>query len=406
LQNLHVFDIFPPSIVSRSFFNIARFRFLNAVLTETPLIRRVPLYHQPWISMSNMSLKRKASNLPTADSKKPKQQGTLTSFFGAPKVTPAAGKGASSATNGTVEVPAVKFDKDAWISKLTEEQKKLLKLEIETLDESWLVHLKDEIITPEFLELKRFLDREAASGQKVFPPREDIYSWYVPAVHAYHSFEYSLRLFRSRLTPFHTIKVVIVGQDPYHNVNQAHGLAFSVRPPTPAPPSLKNMYIALKNDYPSFSVPTNRGGLLTPWAERGVLLLNTCLTVRAHQANSHANRGWERFTQRVIDIVAAKRTRGVVFMAWGTPAGQRVRRIDGVRHLVLKSVHPSPLSAARGYYTCGHYKEANRWLVERYGEDGEIDWALVPGESTKAAKRVVEKAENGGEENKVNGEES
>lgn len=188
---------------------------------------------------------------------------------------------------------------------------------------------------------------------------------------------------RSRHTPFNDVKVVIVGQDPYHNVNQAHGMAFSVRPPTPAPPSLKNMYIALKKDYPNFVVPPNKGGLLIPWADRGVLMLNTCLTVRAHEANSHSNRGWERFTQKVIDLVAQKRTRGVVFMAWGTPAGKRVQKVDKQRHLILQSVHPSPLSASRGFFDCGHFKQANEWLVSRYGDDGEIDWALTPGMSTK-----------------------
>lgn len=142
------------------------------------------------------------------------------------------------------------------------------------------------------------------------------------------------------------------------------------------------MYTCLKNDYPSFTPPPKNGGLLTPWAERGVLMLNTCLTVRAHEANSHANRGWERFTQKVIDSVALKRTRGVVFMAWGTPAGKRVVKIDEEKHLVLKSVHPSPLSAMKGYFDCGHFRKANQWLVRRYGADGEVDWALVPGAST------------------------
>jgi uracil-DNA glycosylase len=190
--------------------------------------------------------------------------------------------------------------------------------------------------------------------------------------------------------------VVILGQDPYHNVNQAHGMAFSVRPPTPAPPSLRNMYKALEKDYPSFVPPPNKGGLLTPWADRGVLMLNTCLTVRAHEANSHSNRGWERFTQKVIDLVAQKRTRGVVFMAWGTPAGKRVLKVDKTRHLVLQSVHPSPLSAMRGFFDCGHFRKANDWLITRYGPDGEIDWALAPGNSTKSsaakAEQVASKA--------------
>ena len=173
-----------------------------------------------------------------------------------------------------------------------------------------------------------------------------------------------------------SVKAVILGQDPYHNINQAHGLCFSVRPPTPAPPSLKNMYIALEKDYPDFEAPPKNGGLLTPWADHGVLLLNTCLTVRAHEANSHAGKGWEKFTQKVIDTVAKKRTRGVVFLAWGTPAQKRCTGINGSKHLVLKSVHPSPLSAAKGFFDCGHFKKANEWLKERYGDDGVIDWNL------------------------------
>jgi uracil-DNA glycosylase len=173
-----------------------------------------------------------------------------------------------------------------------------------------------------------------------------------------------------------TVKAVILGQDPYHNTNQAHGLAFSVRPPTIAPPSLANIYKCIKIDYPTFVPPPNRSGLLIPWAERGVLLLNTCLTVEAHKANSHSMKGWEKFTQKVIDIVAAKRTKGVVFLAWGSPAGKRVGKVDKVKHCVLMSVHPSPLSAMRGFFECAHFRKTNEWLVQRYGEDGGIDWDL------------------------------
>ncbi|ODA76126.1 hypothetical protein RJ55_08409 [Drechmeria coniospora] len=310
---------------------------------------------------STMSaVKRKGSSLATeTEAKKPKANGNIASFFGAaPKPK---SNGVSS------PAPAVKFDKKKWVDGLTSEQKELLKLEIETLDDSWLAHLKDEVSSKEFLELKRFLGRETAAGKKWFPPQEDVYSW-------------------SRHTPFHNVKVVIIGQDPYHNVNQAHGMAFSVRPPTPAPPSLKNMYIALKKDYPNFVSPPKNGGLLIPWADRGVLMLNTCLTVRAHDPASHSNRGWERFTQKVIDLVAQKRSRGVVFVAWGTPAGKRVQRVDRQKHLVLQSVHPSPLSASRGnFFDCGHFRKANDWLISRYGDDGEIDWALTPNTSTKKA---------------------
>lgn len=279
--------------------------------------------------------------------------------FGQPKPTTNSSvdpsKPASSPTAPSTQ--PIPFDKAAWLAKLTDEQKQLLKLEIETLHESWLAALKDDVIAPSFLALKRFLRDEALSGKKVFPPSEDVYSW-------------------SRHTPLPNVKAVILGQDPYHNLNQAHGLCFSVRPPTKAPPSLKNMYTALKKDYPEFKEPPMGGGLLTPWADRGVLLLNTCLTVRAHEANSHAKKGWEQFTQKIIDLVAQKRTRGVVFLAWGKPAQDRCKGVNGTKHLVLKSVHPSPLSAHKGFLECGHFKQANEWLRTRYGEDGEIDWNL------------------------------
>ncbi|GAP88729.1 putative uracil-DNA glycosylase [Rosellinia necatrix] len=313
------------------------------------------------------SLKRK-SDVGSADaSKKAKTNGSIMSFFGAPKAAPssspsrpAAATGSTSASAVDSSNPASKFDKAAWVSKLTSEQKKYLALEINTLDRSWLAVLKDEIVKPEFIALKKFIEAEIKSGQTVFPPSEDVYAW-------------------SRYTPFHTVKCVILGQDPYHNHNQAHGLCFSVRPPTPAPPSLKNMYIALKKDYPSFAPPpAKNGGLLTPWAENGVLMLNTCLTVRAHQAGSHQRRGWEALTQRAIDAVAQKRTRGVVFLAWGKPAGDRVAKVDARRHLVLRSAHPSPLSASRGFFDCGHFRKANDWLAERYGPEGEINWNLDP----------------------------
>ncbi|MCJ1281795.1 uracil DNA glycosylase [Xylographa opegraphella] len=303
------------------------------------------------------ALKRKATDLAAADAKKPKANGSITSFFGAPKAS-----STDSTTSSAAPAPTVKFDKDAWVAKLTEEQRSLLQLEIDTLHESWLAHLKDDMLMEKFLNLKRFLKKEKEDGKQIFPPLEDVYSW-------------------SRHTPLPTVKAVILGQDPYHNVNQAHGLCFSVRPPTPAPPSLKNIYTAIKKDYPTFTPPPKNGGLLTPWADRGVLMLNTCLTVRAHNANSHANHGWEEFTQKVIDTVAKVRTKGVVFLAWGMPAKKRVKGVSKAKHCVLESVHPSPFSAANGFFDCGHFKKANVWLKERYGEDGEIDWNLdVPAE--------------------------
>jgi uracil-DNA glycosylase len=156
------------------------------------------------------------------------------------------------------------------------------------------------------------------------------------------------------------------------------------------------MYKCLTNDYPKSFVPPPRTlGSLLPWADRGVLLLNTCLTVRAHEANSHANRGWERFTQRIIDLVNERKKAGVVFMAWGTPAGKRVLKVNATRHLVLKSVHPSPLSASRGFFDCGHFRRANEWLVKRYGPAGEVDWGLTEGCSTLEHRKL------GDEEKKV-----
>ncbi|ELR02305.1 uracil DNA glycosylase [Pseudogymnoascus destructans] len=325
-----------------------------------------------------MSLKRKAADAALADAKKVKANGSITSFFGPPKVaaaktilttTKVAAKSADGETTETVVGTIVqeevkssrpKFDKKKWAEKLTAEQKELLALEIATLDESWFAVLKDELLTKEFLALKRFLVQEHMAKKQIFPPAEDVYSW-------------------SRHTPFHAVKAVIIGQDPYHNHNQAHGMCFSVRPPTPAPPSLKNMYKALKIDYPDFQPPPNNGGLLTPWADRGVLLLNTCLTVRAHDANSHSGKGWERLTQRAIDAVAARRGRGAVFIAWGAAAGKRVAKVDRKKHCVLVGVHPSPLSAHRGFFECGHFRKTNEWLRGNHGEEAVIDWSLDVG---------------------------
>ncbi|KAJ5387307.1 Uracil-DNA glycosylase [Penicillium cosmopolitanum] len=318
--------------------------------------------------MVSPALKRKADNSASspADSKKPKG-GSITSFFGAPKPKPA------NTQSGNASSPPrpTSFNKEKWVASLKPEQKELLQLEIDTLDESWLAHLKDEIVTPEFLNLKRFLKKEKDSKAKVFPRRK-------------------MFTLGPATPPLHKVKVVIVGQDPYHNDNQAHGLAFSVRPPTRAPPSLANIYKEIKKEYPTtFTLPPNNGGLLIPWAERGVLMLNTCLTVRAHQANSHSNKGWERFTQRAIDLVARVRTHGVVFLAWGNPAAARVAKIQRDRHCVLLSKHPSPLSAHGGFFGNNHFIKCNEWLASRYGDDEIIDWALVPGTSTKEIKEDV-----------------
>ncbi|KAF8456772.1 uracil-DNA glycosylase-like protein [Kalaharituber pfeilii] len=311
------------------------------------------------LAAKTMSTKRKAP--PSNDT--PNKARAITSFF-------TSAGGGSSASN---DPPKTNFDKSSWVASLNEEQKRLLKLEIDTMDVSWLAELKAVLVAEQFLALKRFLEEEKKGGQVIFPPENDIYSW-------------------SRHCPFYKVKVVVLGQDPYHGKNQAHGLSFSVRPPTPAPPSLVNMFVCLKNDYPNFEAPPNKGGLLTPWAEQGVLLLNSALTVRQAQANSHANKGWEVLTAKCIELVSQKRTKGVVFMAWGRHAQDRCRIVDKKRHLVLQSVHPSPLSAHRGFMDCGHFKKANEFLETRYGVEGAIDWNLgkTPAGNPNVAAKVVE----------------
>jgi uracil-DNA glycosylase len=211
---------------------------------------------------------------------------------------------------------------------------------------------------------------------------------------------------RSRHTPLNTVKVVVVGQDPYHKVNQAHGLCFSVRPPTPAPPSLLNIFKACEKDVPGFQRPPNRGGLLTPWADQGVLLLNSALTVRSGEANSHSGKGWEKLTQKVIDTVVKVRQRGVVFLAWGQPAQKRVASIGGGKHIVLKGIHPSPLAQTRGNFAdCGHFKKTNEWLRERYGVEGEIDWSLGPSKQTPIKGPAIQEPVKVTEEQKADAKE-
>lgn len=240
--------------------------------------------------------------------------------------------------------------KQEFVQKLDKDTASLLDLELQTLEDSWFKALHTELTKPYFLDLKRFLQTQRKS-HKIFPPQEDVYSW-------------------SQLTPLDSVKCVILGQDPYHNDNQAHGLAFSVKEPTPPPPSLKNMYKALKLDYPGLVI--SQTGDLTPWAKQGVLMLNACLTVRAHEANSHAKKGWEQFTERVVQI--ALKQKPVVLLLWGTPAQTRVKKMDLKGHCVLKAVHPSPLSARRGFFEAQHFKKTNKWL-ESQGL-GTIDWRL------------------------------
>ncbi|KAJ2828623.1 uracil DNA glycosylase [Coemansia erecta] len=229
------------------------------------------------------------------------------------------------------------------------------RLELETIDPSWLQHLQPELLKPYFKKLKQFLTEQHALKKTIYPPARDVYSW-------------------TRFAPFDRVKVVILGQDPYHGPGQAHGLAFSVQRGVRVPPSLVNMYKAL-NGYQGFERPAH--GYLGGWAEQGVLLLNAALTVEAGKANSHANHGWELFTDRVVELINEKRS-NVVFMLWGSYAQKKGQRVDKSRHLVLKTVHPSPLSAHRGFFECGHFEKANEYL-EAHGKQP-IDWTKLPAE--------------------------
>ncbi|CAR24791.1 uracil-DNA glycosylase [Lachancea thermotolerans CBS 6340] len=311
-----------------------------------------------------------------------KKQKTLMEFFGGKKVSPAKKKTDATTAKvldtGTVAAAIPKRDgaslhqigqqdKSEFRKSLTERQLKLLGLELDTLDDEWFAKLVSEFTKPYFLKLKDFVIEQQQTAT-VFPPPQDVYSW-------------------SRLTPFDQVRVVVIGQDPYHNFNQAHGLAFSVKPPTPAPPSLKNIYKELKeHNYADFQID-NKVGDLTHWATQGVLLLNTCLTVRAHNANSHSKRGWEQFTKRVVQLIIEDRKRSgkpIVFLLWGSNAGNLVKGLLGsppVNFLMLSSVHPSPLSASRGFFGNKHFKKINEWLYDR--NEPMIDWSVVPGSKIK-----------------------
>ena len=214
----------------------------------------------------------------------------------------------------------------------------------------WLPVLKPEFSKPYYRELYRTVNREYASAP-VYPPGQEIFT----------AFD---------LAPLSEVKAVILGQDPYHEPGQAHGLSFSVKPGIEIPPSLCNIYKELQAEYGCY-IPDN--GYLVPWAKQGVLLLNTLLTVRAHAAFSHKGIGWEQFTDAAIAAVN-RIDRPVVFMLWGRPAGEKAAMLDNPKHLVLKSPHPSPLSASRGFFGCGHFRKCNEFL-EANGVSP-IDWQI------------------------------
>lgn len=216
------------------------------------------------------------------------------------------------------------------------------------IDSSWKEHLQQEFDKPYFRELTDFV-RQEYGQTTVYPPAKLIFN----------AFD---------LCPFDQVKVVIIGQDPYHGPGQAHGLCFSVNDGIDFPPSLRNIFKEIEQD---LGKPVPESGNLTRWARQGVLLLNATLTVRAHQAGSHQKRGWESFTDAVIKELADKRD-GLVFILWGSYAQKKGSFIDSSRHLVLKSAHPSPLSAYNGFFGNHHFSQSNRWLIE-HGQTA-IDW--------------------------------
>ncbi|MCI8379976.1 MAG: uracil-DNA glycosylase [Lachnospiraceae bacterium] len=215
----------------------------------------------------------------------------------------------------------------------------------------WLEAIRPEFSKPYYKELFEFVKGEY-SRVTVYPPADDIFN-------AFH------------FTPLSQVKVLILGQDPYHNVHQAHGLSFSVPSDQPdIPPSLKNIYKELQEDL-GCRIPNN--GYLKKWADQGVLLLNTVLTVQAHQANSHQGRGWEKFTDAVIQAVNAQE-RPIVYLLWGKPAQSKIPMLTNPKHLILKAPHPSPLSAHRGFFGCRHFSQANEFLQKNGVEP--IDWQI------------------------------
>jgi uracil-DNA glycosylase len=219
------------------------------------------------------------------------------------------------------------------------------------IDNDWLNAISGEFKKPYYRDLYNFVKNEYNKAV-IYPPADDIFNAF-------------------NFTPLSEVKVLILGQDPYHEQNQAHGLSFSVpESQKDIPPSLQNIYKELQSDCGCY-IPNN--GYLKKWAKQGVLLLNTVLTVRAHQANSHQGKGWEQFTDAVIQAVNAQ-DRPIVYMLWGNPAQRKIPMLTNPKHLVLKAPHPSPLSAYRGFFGCKHFSQANEFL-EKNGL-APIDWQI------------------------------
>jgi uracil-DNA glycosylase len=222
-----------------------------------------------------------------------------------------------------------------------------------TFEPGWQKILGHELEKDYMQSLRSFLKQEKESGQQVYPKSADVFNAF-------------------RHTPFDKVKVVLLGQDPYHGPGQAHGLSFSVQKGVAIPPSLRNMYKELATDIPGFKIPSH--GDLTAWADQGVLLLNATLTVRAHQAGSHQGKGWEHFTNHVISALSAEKE-GLIFLLWGKFAQNKAQLIDGSKHNLLKAAHPSPLSAHNGFLGCRHFSKTNEILLAE--GQAPIDWQIV-----------------------------
>ncbi len=227
------------------------------------------------------------------------------------------------------------------------------------LEPGWKSRLLDAFASPSMQSLRAFLMAERQRGKRVYPPARRIFA----------AFD---------ATPFDQVKVVILGQDPYHGPGQAHGLCFSVPPGVPVPPSLRNIYAEIERD---LHIPPPDHGCLLPWARQGVLLLNAVLTVEHARAGSHQGKGWEAFTDHAIRALAEERE-NLVFMLWGSYAQKKGQIIDARRHRVLRAPHPSPLSAFRGFIGCGHFSAANAFLT-RNGQ-APVDWQLPPRSEVEA----------------------
>lgn len=219
------------------------------------------------------------------------------------------------------------------------------------INPTWLPHVGDYLRSEPMQQLSAFLRQRKAAGARIYPPGREMFA----------AFD---------ATDFDKVRVVILGQDPYHGAGQAHGLCFSVRPGVPVPPSLQNIY---KEQAQDVGIQIPKHGCLLPWAKQGVLLLNAVLSVEDGRAGSHAGKGWEGFTDHVVQALNRERE-GVVFLLWGSYAQAKGKVIDSQRHRVLKAPHPSPLSAHRGFFGCQHFSKANACL--RYQGLAEIDWQL------------------------------